>query len=63
MTRFTLVFTLLVVLSVPAFSQEEKDEGVQITVYNNDLAVVKDRRKMEIPEGVGKVEFTDVATR
>ncbi|MCB9769282.1 MAG: DUF4139 domain-containing protein [Candidatus Omnitrophica bacterium] len=63
MTRFTFVFTLLVVLSVPAFSQEEKDEGVQITVYNNDLAVVKDRRKMEIPEGVGKVEFTDVATR
>jgi len=39
------------------------EEGVQLTVYNDDLAVVKERRRMSIPAGVGQVRFTDVASR
>jgi hypothetical protein len=42
---------------------EDATPGLQITVYNDNLAVVKDRRAMSLPEGVGKVEFTDVAKR
>lgn len=38
-------------------------EGIQLTVYNNNLAVVKDRRKMTLPQGEGTVTFTDVATQ
>lgn len=61
--RLSLLLAVLTILSSPTFGQDRTEEGVQITVYNNDLAVVKDRRKMVLPEGVGKVEFTDVATR
>lgn len=38
-------------------------EGIQLTVYNQNLAVVKDRRKMNLPQGIGTVTFTDVATQ
>lgn len=38
-------------------------EGVQLTVYNDNLAVVKDRRRMVIPEGQGIVKFSDVASQ
>lgn len=63
-----LSIALLVLLAIPfpagpAAAQNDEGEGVRITVYNNDLAVVKDRREMAIPEGTGKVHFTDVATR
>src|SRR5690606_37492912 len=46
-----------------AVAAEDSEPGLQITVYNNDLAVVKDKRQMEIPEGTGQVQFTDVAKR
>ncbi len=38
-------------------------EGVQLTVYNENLAVVKDRRHMTIPAGQGVVKFSDVAAQ
>ncbi len=38
-------------------------EGVQLTVYNDNLAVVKDRRRMTIPKGHGAVKFSDVAAQ
>lgn len=35
--------------------------GAELTVYNNDLALVKDRRILELPSGTGTVSFTEVA--
>ena len=36
--------------------------GVGITIYNEDFAVVKERREMDFEKGVNKVKFTDVAS-
>jgi hypothetical protein len=35
--------------------------GVQITVYNNDLALVKDTRTLDFKKGTFELSFTDVA--
>jgi hypothetical protein len=37
--------------------------GIQLTVYNSNLAVVKERRNMTLPKGLGAIRFTDVATQ
>lgn len=37
--------------------------GIDLTVYNSDLGVVRERREMELPVGQGTVVYTDVAAR
>jgi len=38
------------------------NEGVEITVYNQDLGLIKDRRLIEFKNGVNIIKFTDVAS-
>ncbi|MGD8794618.1 MAG: DUF4139 domain-containing protein [Anaerolineae bacterium] len=44
----------------PAVAQ---NEGVELAVYNQNLALVKDRRSMELGEGLNEVRFADVASQ
>ncbi|MDH7485428.1 MAG: DUF4139 domain-containing protein [Anaerolineae bacterium] len=37
--------------------------GVELTVYNQDLALVKERRSLQLDEGLNEVHFSDVAAR
>lgn len=37
------------------------DSGTEVTVYNNNLALVKEKRELELNSGVNRVEYTDVA--
>ncbi len=45
-------------------SQSGADEqlGMEVTVYNNNLGLVKDTRKIELPKGKGELRFMDVAS-
>jgi len=45
-----------------ASEAEAEEEGVELTVYNQNIALVKDRRSMELSKGVSEVRFTDVAS-
>jgi len=47
----------------PAKAVDEADlgPGVSLTVYNQNFAIVKERRPMEFARGVGTVKFGDVA--
>jgi hypothetical protein len=38
------------------------EPGVAITVYNDNFAVVKERRNMDFDKGINTVKFTDVAS-
>jgi hypothetical protein len=38
------------------------EPGVGLTIYNNNFAVVKERREMQFDAGVNTVKFTDVAS-
>ncbi|MFA5779429.1 MAG: DUF4139 domain-containing protein [Elusimicrobiota bacterium] len=49
---------LFLFISSALISQE-----VDLTVYNQNLGLVKDRREIKIDKGVQKIEFTDVAAQ
>lgn len=40
-----------------------QSEGVELAVYNQNLALVKDRRSMELSKGLNEVRFSDVAAQ
>jgi hypothetical protein len=46
--------------AAPAVAQ---DQGLELAVYNQDLALVKDRRSMDLAEGLNEVRFADVASQ
>ncbi len=39
-----------------------QDKGVELTVYNSDLALVKDNRQMTLDSGLNLIRFSDVAS-
>lgn len=62
---FPLAASLLmgVLWAMPAAAQDEVDQGpgVSLTVYNQNFAIVKDRRLMQLVEGPGMLKFPEVA--
>ncbi len=42
---------------------QAQGEGVDLTVYNQNLALVKDRRTLQLEEGINEVAFRDVASQ
>lgn len=44
-------------------SKGEDQTSVMVTVYNNNLGLVKDRRKIKLPPGTGELRFMDVASQ
>jgi hypothetical protein len=46
--------------AAPVVAQEA---GVELAVYNQDLALVKDRRTLNLDEGLNQVRFSDVAAQ
>ena len=68
MYRATIFLTILALLATSASAQKPSDEarlgpGLSLTVYNKDLAVIKERRLMELPRGREVVKFAKVAAR
>ncbi|MHC4663857.1 MAG: DUF4139 domain-containing protein [Planctomycetota bacterium] len=61
---FLLALLLALAVAMPsAFAKPDEGEGVGITIYNSNLAVVKERRLIDLKEGVNTVKFQDVAKR
>ena len=48
--------------AAPATTATVAGRDVAVTVYNENLGVVKDRRKFTVARGLSEVEFTDVAS-
>jgi hypothetical protein len=42
---------------------QKQDEGVALTIYNQNFGVVRERRKVNVAEKLGTVRFTDVAAQ
>jgi hypothetical protein len=59
----TTTMLVLLMTCAAAWAVEERDlgPGVSVTVYNQDFAVVKERREMDIAQGESWVKFMDVA--
>jgi hypothetical protein len=43
-------------------STVDDQAGVEVTVYNNNLGLVKDTRNINLPKGTGELRFMDVAS-
>lgn len=63
MKRVMIAVVSFLLLALPCASRAEGEGGVSLTVYNNDLALVKDVRAMGLERGVHEVRFDDVAAR
>jgi len=63
--RATLPFAILTIalFAVACRAADEVEPGVSLTVYNDDFAVVKDVRRMSLPNELSTVAFRDVAER
>ena len=66
--RLTLTLALLVAMAAAAYTQPPVAEttvadqvDVAVTAYNNGLALVRDARKLSLPEGELHLKFMDVA--
>ena len=59
--RFASIVLVVLLAAVAALAAGEP--GVSITVYNRDLALVKDVREVDIESGVRELRFDDVASR
>ena len=60
----TILPFLLSILLVHTHSQStiNANKDLAVTIYNNDLAVVKDTRTISFVQGVSDLNFTDVAS-
>ncbi len=59
--KATAAVMLLLVMLAPA--AQAGQEEIAITVYNKDLALVKDVRRIDLDAGVSEMRFSDVAQR
>jgi hypothetical protein len=60
-TRLQLTILITAILSSSAFAIPTQP-GVGLTIYNDNFAVVKERRHMDFQKGTNTVKFTDVAS-
>ncbi len=63
MSDLTRRWFFLVALLLLASAIQAQESDVSLTVYNNDLALVRDVRKFRIAKGRSEVKFLDVAAR
>jgi hypothetical protein len=67
--KAALFASALALAGLPAAAQEETavgldaQTGVAVTIYNQDLALVKDRRTVSLGEGANRLAFIDVSAQ
>lgn len=57
-----ILFLCFMILTGNLFA-EKKDKEIAVTIYNNDLALVKDVRKISVKSGISELCFADVASK
>jgi len=60
--RLTMI-PLALALTTTALAADKQEEGVALTIYNQNFGVVRERRKVDVPEKIGTIQFTDVASQ
>jgi hypothetical protein len=54
-----ILFLLNFMFIISLWAQEQS--SVELTIYNQNFALVKDRRQFDLKKGINKIEFKDVA--
>ncbi|MEO1442155.1 MAG: hypothetical protein AAFV33_17280, partial [Chloroflexota bacterium] len=58
-----LIIAAMLLLPVAAFAQDDTDDAVAVTIYNQGTALVQDVRTFSFDAGVNVLDFTDVASQ
>ena len=61
MRNLTILLIAMLAVSAVAGEAAEEKPGIKLTVYNKNFAVVKERRHIDLKEGLSTVRFRDVA--
>jgi hypothetical protein len=59
----TLLVAVTLAFATTAFAAEKAEEGVALTIYNQNFGVVREKRNVEVTDKVGTIRFTDVAAQ
>src|ERR1700679_1499366 len=59
----TILSSILFSSAIRAQDSDKDRQSVAVTVYNNDLGVVRDVRRFNISDGTSDVKMRDVPTR
>ncbi len=59
--KYVLTVSLLMLLPAILLSQSIEQKSLSVTVYNQNLGVIKDVREIEISSGNSEIKITDVA--
>ena len=60
-TKYLLTVIIFMLLPVLLFSQGTEHKSLSVTVYNQNLGVIKDVREINISSGTSEIKITDVA--
>src|ERR1043166_6715597 len=63
MNRVSLRWIAVLASATVATAADKPQEGVALTIYNQNFGVVRERRKVDVKEKEGTIRFTDVATQ
>jgi hypothetical protein len=63
MNRRHVLTTAVLITILAACTGVHAEEGIELTVYNNDLALVKELRGIDLQRGLGEYSFTGVPER
>jgi hypothetical protein len=58
-----LMISLTAALTATTVLADQPQEGVALTIYNQNFGVVRERRKVNVEEKIGTVRFSDVASQ
>ena len=61
MNKLIVILTLLLAAFTIVLAQNSDQKSVAVTIYNNNLGVVKDIRTIDLQEGYSEISITDVA--
>lgn len=61
--RKLTMIPLALALAATTFAAEKQEEGVALTIYNQNFGVVREKRKVDVPEKIGTIRFSDVASQ
>jgi hypothetical protein len=64
MSKYLLIISFLSIFAVPSIlGEDHQQKSMNVTVYNNDLGVIRDVREIEINKGISEIRIQGVAER
>ncbi len=63
MKKLIILLSALFICASSLFAQETERKSLNVTIYNDDLGVIRDLRTLDLKKGASEVKVTDVADK